>query len=61
MTKTDHTADAKHLVGDFVRRAGKAFLVARCGDGFGGERSVPVTPEDVASFFATQPRKLGSG
>lgn len=58
---TDHTEDARHLVGDFVRRAGKTFLVVRCGDGFGGSRSIRVTPDDVAAFFATQARNLASG
>lgn len=60
-TKTDHTEDARHLVGDFVRRAGRTFLVVRCGDGFGGEQTIRVTPDDVAAFFATQARNLTSG
>ena len=57
-TTTDHTANAKYLVGDFVQRAGKTFLVVRCGDGFGGEQPIRVTPDDVAAFFATQARNL---
>ncbi len=61
MTKTDHTADAKLRVGDFVQRAGKSFLVLRCGDVFGDERTIRVTPDDVAEFFATQARNLSSG
>lgn len=28
---TDHTDDTEHFVGDFVQRAGKTFLVPRCG------------------------------
>mgnify|MGYP001016441709 CR=1 FL=1 len=60
-TTTDHTEDARHLVGNFVRRAGKTFLVARCGDGFGDERLLRVTPDDVAEFYATQARNLASG
>lgn len=60
-TATDHTADAKYLVGDFVQRAGKTFLVVRCGDGFGGQQTIRVTPDDVAAFFATQARNLASG
>ena len=61
MLKTDSTDDAKRAVGHFVQRAGKTFLVLRCGDVFGEERSVRVTPDDVAEFFATQARKLTSG
>lgn len=61
MPAADHTHDARHLLGDFVERAGKTFLVVRCGDGFGGERAVRVTPDDVAAFFATQARDLASG
>ncbi|MCU0705582.1 MAG: hypothetical protein MUF18_16530 [Fimbriiglobus sp.] len=60
-TTTDHTADARHLVGDFVRRAGKSVLVVRCGDGFGGQQTIRVTPDDVAEFFATQATNLSSG
>ena len=61
MFKTDLTTDAKQAVGGFVQRAGKTFLVVRCGDVFGDERTVRVTPDDVAEFFATQARNLASG
>ena len=61
MTKTDHSDDAKRTVGEFVQRAGKTFLVLRCGDVFGDERTIRLTPEDVAEFFSTQERKLTSG
>jgi len=61
MFKTDLTPDAKQTVGDFVQRAGKTFLVVRCGDVFGDERTIRVTPDDVAEFFATQARNLTSG
>ena len=61
MTKTDHTTDATLRVGDSVQRAGKSFLVLRCGDVFGDERTIRVTPDDVAEFFATQARNLTSG
>lgn len=60
-TTTNHTEVAEHLVGEFVQRAGKKFLVVRCGDGVGGSRSFRVTPDDVAEFFATQARNLASG
>ena len=61
MFKTDLTPDAKQAVGGFVQRAGKTFLVVRCGVGFGDERTIRVTPDDVAAFFATQARNLASG
>ena len=61
MTKSDHTDDAKQTVGEFVQRAGKTFLVLRCGDVFGDERTIRVTPDDLAEFFATQARNLSSG
>ena len=61
MTKTDHTDEAKRMIGEFVQRAGKTFLVVRCGDVFGDERTIRVAPDDVAEFFATQARNLSSG
>lgn len=60
-TTTDHTAAAKYLVGDFVQRAGKTFLVVRCGDGCSGQQTIRVTPDDLAAFFATQAPNLTSG
>ena len=61
MTKTEHTNDAKRTIGDFVQQAGKTFLVLRCGNLLGDERSFRITPDDVAEFFATQARNLASG
>jgi hypothetical protein len=61
MLKIDYTEEAKASVGPFVRRAGKTFLVLRCGDGFGQERTLRVTPDDVAEFYATQAGNLLSG
>lgn len=61
MTKADHTTDAKHIVGDFVQRAGKSFLVLSGGDTLGDERTIRLTPDDVAEFFASQARSLTSG
>lgn len=61
MTQTDHNTEAKLRVGDFVQRAGKTFLVLRCSDPLGDERTIRVTPDDVAEFFATQARNLTSG
>jgi hypothetical protein len=61
MLKTDHTAVAKAIVGPFVKRAGKTFLVVRCGDVFGQEQTLRVTPHDVAEFYVTQAGNLLSG
>ena len=61
MLKTDLTTDARRTLGDSVERAGKTFLVVRCGDVFGDGRAVRITPDDVAEFFATQARNLTSG
>lgn len=60
-TTTHHTEDAKHLVGDLVSRAGKTFRGVRRGDGFGGSRSLRVTSDDVAAFFATQAQNPAYG
>lgn len=61
MPKTDYTTDAKQIVGPFVQRAGKTFLVLRCGDVFGDEQTIRVTPDNLADFFATQANNLSSG
>ena len=61
MLKTDFTAEAKQLVGAFAQRAGKTFLVVRCGDVFGEEQTIRITPDDVAEFYATQANNLLSG
>lgn len=61
MATTDLTTEAQELVGDFVRKAGKSFLVIRCGDVFGEEQVIRVTPADLAEFYATQANNLSSG
>jgi hypothetical protein len=61
MPTTEYTADARQIVGSFVQRAGKTFLILRCGDVFGEEQTVRVTPTNLVEFFATQASKLLSG
>jgi hypothetical protein len=61
MLKIDYTGEAKEVVGPFVQRAGKGFLVLRCGDVFGQEQTLRVTPDNVAEFYATQAGNLLSG
>ncbi len=61
MLKTDYTGEARRLVGPFVRRAGKTFLVLHCGDVFGQGRAIRITPDDVAEFYARQAGNLLSG
>jgi hypothetical protein len=60
-TKINYTAEAKELLGDFVLRAGKSFLVVRTTDLFQQETTVRITPENLAEFYATQARNLLSG
>lgn len=61
MLTTDYTEEAKQIVGGFVQRAGKTFLVLRCSDVFGDEQIIRVTPDEVAHFYATQANNLVSG
>lgn len=61
MTKIDYNGEAKHVVGPFVQRAGKTFIVLRCGDVFGQDRTITVNPQDVAEFFSSQATNLLSG
>lgn len=61
MRTSNFTADAKQIVGGFVLRAGKHFLVIKCSDVFSEDQILRVTPEDVAEFFATQANNLTSG
>ncbi len=61
MPKTDLTIDAERVLGDFVERAGKTFLVVRRCDVSGDARAVRVTPDDVADFYAAQARDSASG
>jgi hypothetical protein len=61
MPTTDYTADARQIVGSFVQRAGKTFLIVRCGDVFGQKQTIRVTPTNLVEFFATQANNLLSG
>lgn len=61
MLTIDYTTDAKEIIGSFVQRAGKTFLLLRCGDVFGQEQTIRVTPDNLAEFYATQAGNLLSG
>ena len=61
MTTTTYTDDAKEMLGEFVQRAGKSFLTVRTTDVFGEPISLKITLDDVAEFYLTQARNLGSG
>jgi hypothetical protein len=61
MLKINYTGEARQIVGPFVKRGGKTFLILRCGDVFGDERTIRVTPDDVAEFYANQAGNLLSG
>jgi hypothetical protein len=61
MTTTTYTAEAKELLGDFVQRAGKNFLVVKVSDVFGDPTDIRITPTNLADFYATQANNLSSG
>lgn len=61
MLKIDYTEEAKQVIGPSVQRAGKTFLVIRCGDVFGEEPALRITADAVAEFYATQAGNLLSG
>lgn len=61
MLTSDFTEEARAVVGPFVKRAGKTFLVIRCGDVFGDERLIRITPDAIAEFYASQAGNLLSG
>lgn len=61
MATTDLTADAQELLGGFVERAGKTFLVIRCSGVFDQERVIRITPDEVAEFYSSQANNLSSG
>ena len=56
-----YTEDAQELLGEFVQKAGKAFLTVRVSDVFGEPTTIKITPGNLAEFFATQSNSLGSG
>jgi hypothetical protein len=61
MTTTTYTAEARELLGEFVQRAGKNFLVVKVSDVFGDPATVKITPTTLAEFYATQASNLSSG
>lgn len=61
MTMTTYTANAKALLGGFVKRAGKSFLLIRASNVFGEPETVKITPDNLAEFYATQANNLSSG
>jgi len=61
MTTTTYTIDAQEQLGEFVERAGKSFLTVRTTNVFGEPVSLKITVSDVAEFYRSQARNLGSG
>jgi len=60
-TTTTYTAEAKELLGGFVKRAGKTFLVVRASNVFDEPTTIKITPTNLAEFYATQANNLSSG
>ncbi len=60
-TTTNYTAEAKELLGGFVQRAGKSFLMIRASNVFGDQETVRITPDNLAEFYATEARNITSG
>jgi hypothetical protein len=60
-TKINYTGEAKELLGEFVLRAGKNFLVIRATDVFQQPTTIKVTPDNLAEFYSTQAGNLLSG
>jgi hypothetical protein len=56
-----YTSEAKGLVGGFVQRAGKTFLVVKAGNAFGETTTIKITPGNLAEFYRTQANNLSSG
>ena len=61
MTTATYTFDAQEMLGGFVERAGKSFLIVRTTDVFGEPISLKITPGDLAEFYLTQANNLSSG
>ena len=61
MTTTTYTTEAQELLGEFVQRASKNFLVVRASDVFGEPTTIRITPTNLAEFYATQAGNLSSG
>ena len=61
MNTTTYTLDAKEQLGEFVELAGKSFVTVRTTTVFGEPTSLKITLDDVAVFYLTQTRNIGSG
>jgi hypothetical protein len=61
MTTTTYTAEARELLGEFVQRASKTFLVIRTTNVFGEPTTIKITPGNLAEFYATEANNLSSG
>jgi len=61
MTTTTYTSEAQEMLGAFVQRAGKTFLVIRAANVFGESERVRITLDNLAEFYTTQAGKLSSG
>jgi hypothetical protein len=61
MTTTTYTDEAKKLLGEYVQRAGKNFLVVQASDVFGDPITIKITPAHVVEFYSTQANNLSSG
>ncbi len=48
------TLEAQELLGDFVVKAGRRFLVVRAQDCFGNVRPLRITVDDLWRFYRTQ-------
>src|SRR5689334_4116465 len=55
------TNQAQEILGPFVQKAGKTFLILNCADVFGEGQTIKVTLDNLAEFFATQACNLSSG
>lgn len=60
-TTTTYTAEARELLGDFVQRAGKNFLVVKVSDVFDEPTTIRITPTNLAEFYAKEASNLSSG
>ena len=58
---TTYTDEAQDMLGDFVQRAGRTFLVVRASNAFGEPTTIKITPANLAEFYATEANNLSSG
>lgn len=60
-TTTNYTAEAQELLGGFVQRAGKSYLVIWTSNVFGEMETLKITPDNLAEFYATEAQNITSG